>query len=263
MQYGLVRGESHREAVSQLNVVCNDYRFVADTNPTTPNNNLIYVFESDTKKIYYPERIYRPLTFKETIEAKLNDFERLSNPDGTPRRLSERLRLFTEESLSTCSAIMQSPKDPRKFKIIPLFDKLLDTTNYICDYGRCNSLGLEYAEVASTELNLDNESYNSELTEKEAKEHLGWLEALEGDTNLLRAYTELIFSLKRGGHFCGSDIHEGAMKFQISEDPKTDIAIPLIIGTIHNGLASLIFANHSGYSTKNYTVFINRISKKI
>ncbi|MBI5002685.1 J domain-containing protein, partial [Candidatus Woesearchaeota archaeon] len=61
--------------------------------------------------------IYRPLTFKEGIVARLREFNTLHNPDGSARSLDDRLVLFSRWN-DSCTGIAKKA-GTTKFKIIP------------------------------------------------------------------------------------------------------------------------------------------------
>ena len=69
-------------------------------------------------------KIYRPLTFKENIEARVNEYNRDNNLDGSKRTFEQKIELFNTW-IDSCTGIAYKKYDasnnnPVTFKIIPI-----------------------------------------------------------------------------------------------------------------------------------------------
>jgi len=132
----------------------------------------------------------RPLTFKETIEARLDGYKTDSD--------DEEMFLLLNRPGLTCTGIaypnyrMFSNLNNDKFKIIPLCKELI-TFDSERDYL---FLLTSYESLEGIELDKTKGIYNELLTKEQVKIHPGWLAAVEGDQKLLSEYADLIFSLR-------------------------------------------------------------------
>ena len=130
-------------------------------------------------------KIYRPLTFKETIEARINDYESTTDEE-------ERLKLFNNWN-DTCTGIAYKANSTR-FKIIPQSEKLILLPQ---DYNQ-STLPIEYDKISGIELDRTKAKYNELLTIDEVLEHEGWQTLVQGDNQLLKKYAEIVFKEKSG-----------------------------------------------------------------
>ncbi len=73
--------------------------------------------------------IIRPPTVKEVIQARVEDYETLTNPDGSKRSLEERTCLI-RTSFNTCAGVLFNPHT-QKLKLNPLCKELI-TLNRSC-----------------------------------------------------------------------------------------------------------------------------------
>ncbi len=112
----------------------------------------------------------RPLTFKETIQARMDQWRESGGKDWS----------LWETSLSTSTAIVYDQQN-RYFKIMSLSPELLSAS-----FAAVSS-SVDYADLPGPSLPIDT-TYNRELIMEEAIVHQGWLAALEGDSELLRQY---------------------------------------------------------------------------
>ena len=134
----------------------------------------------------------RPLTFKETLQFRIEDFNTSHNPDGTERSPEERNRLFLNY-FDTCTGIHYN-SGTDKFMIIPHCDQLITLNSSFSD----PYVDVPYGTLQSIELDRTQAKYNSFLTKQEVLRHKGWLALFEDDSTLLRAYADIVFSLKEG-----------------------------------------------------------------
>jgi len=136
--------------------------------------------------------IYRPLTFKENIQARVESYETIHNPNGSKRTIDERLSLMGRWN-NSCTAVIYKA-GTTKFKVVPISEHLI-TLNV--DFKE-DFLRADYNSIVGTELDSQNGTYNTVLSKDSVLKHAGWLAAVEGDEALLRSYTNRIFTeLKR------------------------------------------------------------------
>ena len=174
---------------------------IAVNNPIHPQYTL-----SDGSKIY------RPLTFKETIEGRVNDYE--SHKDT-----EERLLLFQRWN-DSCTGIAYKART-KKFKIIH------ECQNFITVPEGFNQhfLPITYDLLGSIELQSDRGKYNQHLTKNEVVHHQAWLTAVENDAALLKAYSDIVFAeLKQ----------DAAMAFVVRQDTEQDELRALLVNNLFN-----------------------------
>ena len=133
--------------------------------------------------------LVRPLTFRETLEARLNDYETLKNPDDTVRTDDERKALLVNW-LDSCTGIAYKA-GTTKFKILPLSEDLIMLPKGFNETFK----EVDYNSLKGIELDGSNGTYNGLLTKAEILSHPAWRAAVEDDTLLLVKYTDLIFKL--------------------------------------------------------------------
>lgn len=152
----------------------------------------------------------RPLTFQETIDAKVNAYE------------SGDKELF-KTCLSTSSGIVYDGSS--KFKIVQLADELVTLPR---SFDKA-FVGSNYAQADAQELDRagSKHKYNDLLGREEALRHPAWNEAVP-DRALLRAYRDIVFNELNAVHT------EKAMGFWLSTDPPGDclwaLGVDLLLG---------------------------------
>lgn len=119
----------------------------------------------------------RPLTFKETIQARIEQL-----------RASGRKARLWDAGLYSCTAIVYEAGG-RRFKIVPKHPDLLNAP-----LGRVAFLPGDFASAPGTPISIDNAFYNRQLEAGQVLSHPGWLAAVEGDVDLLREYVEIAFA---------------------------------------------------------------------
>ncbi len=119
----------------------------------------------------------RPLTFKETIQARMDQFDQSSGKDWSLWRTW----------LDSCTGIVWEAGG-RRFKIVPMHGDLLTTQPSNAEYLPAN-----FANTPGEPLVVDR-NYARDLTFDEVIVHPGWLAALEGDASLLRRYAQTAFA---------------------------------------------------------------------
>ena len=157
-------------------------------------------------------RIYRPLTFKENIEARVKEYNTDRNNDGSPRTEQERLHLFTRW-IDSCMGIAYEKKSTR-FTLIPQCEQLI-TIPELC---RDTFLSVPYRSVRGIELDSGARgvTYNDLLSRQKVIDHPAWKAAV-GDDALLREYAGIVFSLLQTKYN-----HDTGMGFFVVQKPNED-----------------------------------------
>ena len=131
--------------------------------------------------------IYRPLTFKETLQIKVTDYNTLKDEDGNERDLEDRLRFFNHW-IDSCTA-MAYKGGTTKFKVVPTCEELITIKNSFNE----TFLPIEYDSIVGVELDTTAGKYDEALTKKEVMNHPGWLAAVHEDKGLLKEYRNIVF----------------------------------------------------------------------
>src|SRR3989338_4002238 len=128
----------------------------------------------------------RPLTFRETLEARRDQF--VANKGRTPNDLFSSF-------LDTCTAIAYKA-DSTKFKLIFQSDALLSIG---VDFNRAIISDFDYEAIrvgpGVVELDVTDGVYNVPLSFADVLKHPGWLAVVEGDRVLLKSYAKIVFDL--------------------------------------------------------------------
>lgn len=152
-------------------------------------------------------RIVRPLTFKETMQAIVEDYNTLNNTDGSRKTDYERGIFFNESAMDTCSAIAYK-RESDKFKIIPQSSYLIGI-NPTFNEGM---MQIDYDNIDGIELDRSEGKYNTYKLEKmETIFHPAWLAAVEFDNALLFEYVNIAYSISENREF-KYRIHQMACK---------------------------------------------------
>ena len=176
--------------------------------------------------------VFRPLTFRENLQKKIDDFETLKNPDGSEKSMDERFRLF-RVCLSSCTGIAYKANSA-KFKIIPLCEQLVTIPKYF----RKSSIFINYSGIKGIKLDSKNGKYCQRLARKEVLKHSGWNIAVEEDRGLLEVYSKIVFDA----------LNEKAMGFYLSNRTSLDKLWPLVID-LGDILSCANGANHLNIGT--------------
>lgn len=161
-------------------------------------------------------RIYRPLTFRENIQARVDDFNRLTDSNGDNRSLDDRLKLF-DKWLDSCMGVTHKAKS-KKFKLVEECSQLIEIPK---DFSE-GFLPIAYRRIQGVELNSGKTGvkYDKLLTENEVDDHEAWINAIgdnQAGRNLLREYTGIVFSqLKRKYN------REKGMRFWVLQNTDKD-----------------------------------------
>ncbi len=184
------------------------------------------------------KQIYRPLTFKETIRARVENYETTHNDDGSKRSLEERLSLITESWNDTCTAIAYKT-GTTKFKIIPQSSDLITIA---LDFEE-GFMAKDFDSLSGVIIDSSKGKYNTWLTKAEVLKHPGWRTAVDEDTPLLTAYTGIIFAqLKRKYN------RTEGMGFRVRQNTDTDELRALLVDYLNydSGAYGLISLSDSG-----------------
>ena len=177
--------------------------------------------------------IIRPLSFRETIKARVNDYE-------SPTPSNDRLRLF-HTWLDSCTGYA-SKKESTKFKLIPQCKELITLPQTFNEYA----LPIDYNTIQGIKLDTSTAKYNQRLTKQEVLNHPAWREALEQDLPLLKTYTDIVFAeLKNPSR---------AMAFYVLVNSSTDLLTPLLAYNLDN-----ISNTHSYNLLFNYVHFVREV----
>ncbi len=157
--------------------------------------------------------VYRPLTFKENIEARVNDYEQ-KKPEN------ERLQLFNRW-VDSCLGMAYQMKT-KKFKMILQCPELITIAR---DF-RGAHLPVSYDSVIDEALDSGVGIYNTHLTKDDVIEHVAWRRAVEEDVVLLTAYRDIVFAEKGNP--------EKAMGFYVRQNTAEDELRALFVGNLDN-----------------------------
>jgi hypothetical protein len=163
--------------------------------------------------------IVRPLTFQETLKARVEDYENTHSSDGTERSKDDRLRLF-QYWIDSATGVAYKARTTQ-FKVIPLCRPLVEIDAGVND----NFMNVEYGALAGTELDSGAGKYGAWLTKDEVVDHPAWRAAVEDDVDLLRTYRDIVFSER------SSDI---AMAFFVGQNTDSDELRALCVNSLYS-----------------------------
>ena len=170
-------------------------------------------------------KIYRPLTFKEDIEARVNDYE--SNKDTDTRdNAKNRLRLFNRW-IDSCTGVAYKA-GTTKFKLIPQCEPLIEIAK---DFNSAFMV-IDYDSIAGVELNSSSGKYNERLTKAEVIEHPAWRAAVEDDKKLLETYAEIVFT-EYAQQYPDRDASK-LMRFWVTSNTAQDQLRALFVNILNN-----------------------------
>ena len=154
--------------------------------------------------------IYRPLTFKENIQARVIDYNTLKDEEGNERDLEDRLRFFNHW-IDSCTG-MAYKAGTTKFKVVPVCKELITIKKGFNE----EFLPIEYDSIVGVELDTSDGKYDASLTKKEVMNHKAWLAAVDEDKTLLKEYRNIVFEQLKAKH--GSDIGMGFYFADVGEE---------------------------------------------
>ena len=174
------------------------------------------------------QRIVRPLTFRENLQARVDDFETLKNKDGSIRTIEDRLRLFGTW-FDSCTGIAYSSNND-DFMIIPMCKELITIPRDFND----EYTQVDYASLQGKGFSLKRSQakYDQQLTESEVISHPAWFASVEEDVTLLCMYVSVVFK-----HMINKD--GKSMDFYLKDQIKKDQLMDLFVyGCNSNSIAS-------------------------
>ncbi len=158
----------------------------------------------------------RPFTMKENLQARIEDYNTLTNADGGQRTEEERKRFFNTW-LDSCSGIHYLARTKR-FKIVPISPELIT----LAQAPTADYLAVPYVRD-SGELGSARGKYNQDLSRAKVLEHPAWLAAAEEDRTLLGEAFDIMRAVKNA-----SSEWKG-MGFYVFPDKTQDELRPLFV----------------------------------
>ncbi|MDP3733682.1 MAG: hypothetical protein Q8R37_00470 [Nanoarchaeota archaeon] len=174
--------------------------------------------------------IYRPLTFKENMLARVEDYWTLYSEMGNVKVLYERLRLF-HPRLDSCTGIVHKADSP-EFKIILQSPRLISINEDFnggfipIDYDALQGDGI-------ITLNINHGVYNQRLTQHQVLRHPAWNIVVEEDKALLKEYSGIVFSRQEGKN----------MSFTLRENVMEDQLRALFVSNLNNSSDAYDYIN--------------------
>lgn len=196
--------------------------------------------------------IVRSLTFRENLQARIEDYNTLNNADGSIKTDDERLRFFNKW-LDSCTGIAYK-KGTTKFKIVPQSQDLIEIPSEFKEAF----LEINYDSIDGIELDSSKNKYNDLLTLSKVKSHPAWITTVEEDTVLLSEYANIVFGLLKEKYK-----RTNGMGFFVRSNTKTDELRALFVSNIddysyavgnyslNNGGSFLLVAPSQNFSTRN------------
>lgn len=171
-------------------------------------------------------QVVRAFTIKENLEARLNDFNTVQNPDGSARSWADRVQLFTKYH-DSCSGVGYQG-GTTKFKIIPICAELITIARGFNNFF----LTAPYASLPGIELDTGRGKYNQLLSKREVLDHGGWRAVAEDDISLLTGYCDAVWSILAVDN--NGTEPENAMSFWVRSGVTTNELRVLCILSIDN-----------------------------
>lgn len=181
--------------------------------------------------------VYRPLTFRENIEARIIDYNRDKNIDGSKRTDAQKLELFNTW-IDSCTGIAYKKKT-KLFKISPICGELITIDNGF------NSafLPVDYSKFSGNELDSSMGVYNQDLSLSQVLVHPAWIAALEDDKALLKEYAGITFNILKTKYS-----KEEGMGFYVRSDTTKDELRALYVNLIGSDSSAIGYDNLSDYA---------------
>ncbi len=171
---------------------------------------------------YVGRRIVRPLTCRENILARVEDFETLKNKDGSTRTIEDKLKLFNVW-LDSCMGVAYSSKSEDDFMIVPVCKELITIPKkFSNEYLLVDYVSLQGKGVS---LKRSQAKYDTPLSESEVIAHPAWIASVEEDVTLLCTYASIFFNYVKS--------KEGkAMSFLVAGQSKKDQIRALLVDSL-------------------------------
>ena len=162
--------------------------------------------------------LYRPLTFRENILARVTDFNKKLDPSGAERSLDDRLRLFGRW-LDSCTGVAYQA-GTSSMKVIPTCRNLIEIESSFKEHY----VAVDYASIDGMEIDRSKEKYNQPLTQEEVIVHPAWLAAVDGDKELLKEYAGIVFAQLKEKYQ-----RDTGMRFRVRDTTATDELRALLV----------------------------------
>ncbi len=169
--------------------------------------------------------VARPLTFSETVRARVTDYNTLTDANGKKRSDGDRLALF-EDCLDTSTGIAYK-SGATLFKILSPIEELMGLDAKFDDA----SVSVDYPNIkGGMEFDSDKGIYNQSLTKQQVIDHPAW-KASVNDKALLKEYADLVFTLMNNP--------DDAMGFWVVRKPSEDHLRTLALSGLDNNSYAL------------------------
>ncbi len=136
------------------------------------------------------QKLVRPLSFRENLLARVDNFETLKNKDGSVRTMEERLKFFNMW-FDSCTGLAYSSQNENDFMIISICEELI----IMPENFRKEYLLIDYTHFQSKGFSLKRSQakYCQALTHSEVITHPAWIASVEEDIGLLCTYASIVF----------------------------------------------------------------------
>ncbi len=179
--------------------------------------------------------MYRPLTFRENLYARVTDFNQEHDGVGNKRTLDDRLRFFNRR-LDPCTGIAYKAGENR-MKIVPVCENLIEIASLFNE----SFLPINYDSLGGEELDRSVGKYNVLLTRNEVIDHPAWLAAVEHDKTLLKEYADIVFAQLQEKYQRNT-----GMRFWIRDTTATDELHALLVHYLD------CYSDAGGYNSLSY-----------
>ncbi len=180
-----------------------------------------------------------PLTFAETIQARVEDYERLTDDEGNERSEADRLRLFNNY-FDTVTGVAYKAHTTL-FKLIDRADALVNIDK---DFNK-SFVPCDYESLPGIELDTNKGTYNNWLSQDDVLAHSAWNAAVP-DYPTLEAYTNIVFTQKP----------EKRMRFWPRAKVTTDELRALVVNNMGN------ISDANGYDNLNSNARLLRVTHR-
>jgi len=172
--------------------------------------------------------IYRPLTFKETIQEKVDDFNKLNDDEGNERNLDDRLRFFDHWVDSSTGIAYKA--GTKNFKIVQICQPLVCIDKDFDDAF----LTVGYESIEGIKLISEGGTYNKSLSKRQVLEHEAWQTTVEEDKSLLKEYCDIVFAQLKERY----NIEKGMGFYVVSETDEDQLRALFVFSLDSNSYAS-------------------------
>ena len=179
--------------------------------------------------------IVRALTFKENLQARVEDYNTLKNADGSVKTDDERLRLFNRWN-DSCTGISYKA-GATKFKIV---HQSLDLIEIPSEFNS-EFMRIDYNSINGIELDSSDAKYGTLLSKEEVICHPAWLAAVENDNVLLSEYADIVFNLLKEKYK-----KKDGMGFWVRQNTETDELRALLVNYLNSNSSANGNCNLSG-----------------